>query len=151
MRSPAILDAKIYHRISKALTMDFGLFKSPFSREVLTGSANLNFIRRAQAVVALVPGRQIGLHVRGWIKENVLSYAAGVFNGNDFGENENDNDNFLYAMRLFYSGKPIIHVTSTSREEDLFKVEFGISAAYSKDKDVTIGEWFCGKEVVAGR
>ena len=154
LRSPAILDAKIYHRISNALTIDFGMFKAPFSREFLTGSANLNFIKRAQAVDALVPGRQIGLHARGWIKENVLSYAAGVFNGNDIGENENDNDNFLYAMRLVYSGKQIIHIASTSREENLSKFEFGISAAYSKDKDVTIGNGlvsgFAGKRLLLG-
>ena len=138
--SPAILDAKIYSRFSTALTLDVGLFKSPFSREFLTSATNLDFIKRAQVVDALAPSRQIGIHARGWLKENVLSYAAGIFNGNDFGENENDNDNFLYVGRLVFSGKPIIHITSTTREEESGKTEYGINVAYSNDDDVTIGK-----------
>ena len=138
LQSPAITDAKVYHRLSEAFTLDVGLFKTPFSRELLTGSANLDFVKRSQVVIALVPARQIGMHVRGAISANV-NYACGLFNGNDFGDNENDNDNFLFVGRLVFSGIPLIHITPTTQEEEASaKAQVGVSVAYSKDDDVNI-------------
>lgn len=97
--SPAILDARIYYKISKAFVVDAGLYKTSFSREFLISAANIDFVNRAQLTV-LAPNRQIGVQARGVIPGTVLSYAAGVFNGNRFSNNQNDNNEFLYTGRL---------------------------------------------------
>jgi phosphate-selective porin OprO and OprP len=97
--SPAILDARIYYKISKAFVVDAGLYKAPFSREFLISAADIDFVNRAQ-LTALAPNRQIGVQARGVLPGTVLSYVAAMFNGNRFSINQNDNNEFLYTGRL---------------------------------------------------
>ena len=45
--SPTILDAMTYFRLSPAVTIAAGLFRSPFSKEQLTGAGAIDFVNRS--------------------------------------------------------------------------------------------------------
>jgi len=123
----SVLDAKAYYRFSKGLIVDAGLFKSPFSKEFLTPAESIDFVNRSRVVTVLVPARQIGIQARGWISENFpIWYGLGVFNGNGFGTNSNDNNNFLYSGRI--AAHPF-----KNKENSADQLEIGINAAYSRD------------------
>jgi hypothetical protein len=146
--SPAILDAKMHYRISPALTLDAGLFKSPFSAEFLIGAESIDFVNRSQVVTALAPGRQIGVQARGWVSQNVVSYAAGVFNGNSYARNNNDNDDFLYAGRL------ALYPTIFNESNSSARLEIAVNVAHSHDDRATLGGGllgnFSGKRTLRG-
>lgn len=129
--SPAILDAKIYYKISDAFIVDAGLYKSTFSREFLISAADIDFVNRAQ-LASLAPNRQIGVTFRGVIPGTFLFYSAGVFNGNRFSINKNDNNKFLYVGRL--SLNPDIK----NEADKSAKLEIAVNIAQSTDKNVNL-------------
>ncbi|MBS4035373.1 MAG: hypothetical protein KGZ85_12960 [Ignavibacterium sp.] len=144
--SPAILDARIYYKISKAFVVDAGLYKTPFSREFLISAANIDFVSRAQ-LASLSPNRQIGVQARGVIPGTVLSYAAGVFNGNRFSNNQNDNNEFLYTGRLALNPD----ITGGTNNND--KLEIAVNVAQSNDGNVNVSRIdpnFNGKRFLVG-
>ncbi len=134
--SPAILDAKAYYRFSPALVVDVGLYKAPFSRELLTGAGNLDFARRSQVVTALAPARQIGASLRGDVADGVVSYGVGIFNGNKFNGNRNDSNDFLYVARLSVFPKAL----QGTRPGD--RLELAINVGRSQDEDTDFGGGF---------
>ena len=134
INSPAILDAKIYIQLKKSFRLNAGLFKSPFSGEYLTPAADIDFVNRSRVVSSLAPKRQTGVMVSGWNSGRKIYYALGMFNGNGFNGNMNDNNNLLYAGRLAFNP---LNSAGTGR-----KLEFGINAAASRDDDVNIGGGF---------
>lgn len=141
--TPAILDAKAYWKYSDQFRMDAGLFKSPFSGEFLTGADAIDFVNRSKVAATLSPARQIGLQVSGWLKPDVIHYAAGVFNGNGFRSNSNDNNHFLYSGRLEY------HAQSSETNSLLV----GVNGAISEDDNVSISGLannFRGTRTLAG-
>lgn len=131
--SPALLDAMMYYHLSENLMLDVGLFKAPFSKEFLTPASAIDFVNRSQAVTALTPGRQIGVQIAGTAANDIIQYQAGLFNGNSFRQNANDNDNFLYAGRLMLF--PLLAGAERPEEE----LEIGLSLAVSKDDNATLG------------
>lgn len=64
---------------SRVLQVRAGKFKLPFSREELTGAANLDFSFRSRAADQLSPGRDLGVMAHGRLLGRRLSYQAGVF------------------------------------------------------------------------
>ncbi|TYP95352.1 Phosphate-selective porin O and P [Fodinibius salinus] len=126
--SPTILDAKAYWKYSEGFQIDAGLFKSPFSYELLTGAAAIDFVNRSRVVSSLAPSRQIGVQVSGWLLPNTIHYAAGAFNGNGFGGNSNDNNNFLYSGRLEY------HMQSSPNNN----LVLGVNGAISEDDNISL-------------
>ena len=144
-QSPAILDARMYYRFSSRVTLDIGQFKAPFSKEFLTSAAGIDFVNRSQAVSVLRPGWQIGLQVRGSTDDNLLRYAAGIFNGNGFSLNNNDDANFMYVARIAVF--PALGPSTSSAGA----LEIGANAAYSKDTGVSL-PWmiFEGKRLLLG-
>lgn len=130
--SPAILDAKIFYKLSDAVIFDAGLFKAPFSAEFLIGAPDIDFVNRSQVASSLAVNRQLGFQIGGLIPGTGLNYAVGIFNGNRFADNVNDNNDFLYAGRVVYN-------SFLSDNQDRSKIiEFGLNAAYSKDSYVNI-------------
>ncbi len=129
VRSPAILDARMYLRVSPRFIIDVGQFKAPFSKEFLTSAGAIDFVNRAQVVTALSPARQIGVQATAWLKPEVTSLAVGVFNGNGFGRNNNDNNHFLYSARLS---------TFPSRNDEKSRLEIGVNVAVSADDGVSL-------------
>lgn len=145
-RSPAILDARIYYELSKAFSLDAGLYKSPFSREFLISSSNIDFVNRAQ-LANLAPNRQIGIMARGLIPNTALTYSAGVFNGNRFNTNGNDNNDLLYMGRLSFNPD----ITNGSDKSN--KLELAVNIAQSNDSNVSIpgiDANYNGKRLLAG-
>ncbi len=132
--SPTLLDAKMYYRISDHVSIDAGRFKSPFSKEFLTYAGGIDFVNRAQVVSAMAPGRQIGVQIHGTTADRLLGFAAGVFNGNGFSPNNNDDNNFLFVGRVIFF--PLI------RKEDAGLLEIGFNAGASDDSNVNLGSGF---------
>ena len=100
LNNKSLLDANMHYNFTQSFAVKAGLFKSPFSYEYLTGAADIDFVNRSSVVNQLAPRRQIGLQLQGEMADGSFKYTAGMFNGNGFGLNENDDDQFLYVARL---------------------------------------------------
>ncbi len=79
-RSPAVLDALASYHPTAGVRVSAGLFKTPFSREILTSSSRLDVIGRGRAVVPVSPGRQAGVAVDVGMDGSPLLVRAGLFN-----------------------------------------------------------------------
>src|SRR6266496_3939984 len=84
-----------------------GQYKAPFGLEQLTPDTALFIIERSLPTGAITPDRQIGIELWGkpftsiWPKQkDLLTYYAGIFNGNGRNTTVNDNNNFMYVGRL---------------------------------------------------
>src|SRR5437764_720692 len=95
-----------WHQFAEA-NVKAGQWKAPFGLEQLTPDPSLIIIERSLPTGALTPERQIGVQVWGkpftniWPGEkDLLTYYAGIFNGNGRNTTNNDNNNFMYVGRL---------------------------------------------------
>src|SRR6266498_649447 len=84
-----------------------GQWKAPFGLEQLTPDTSLYIIERSLPTGAITPERQIGVQLWGkplatvWPEQkDLLTYYAGIFNGNGRNITNNDNNNFMYVGRL---------------------------------------------------
>ena len=84
-----------------------GQYKAPFGLEQLTPDTALLTIERTLPTNAITPDRQIGVELWGkpftsiWPEQkDLLTYYAGIFNGNGRNVTVNDNNNFMYVGRL---------------------------------------------------
>lgn len=147
--SPAILDALVYYRASPTVSVGVGQFKVPFSQEFLTYAGSIDFVNRSRTVTALAPGRQIGAQLAIDSLADVLGLRIGAFNGNAFSANGNDNDSFLYVLRLSGTVE-----TGDRSDGGSDRIELGASLAHSKDDGLSLGEGvvsdFTGKRTLAG-
>ncbi len=144
--SPAILDAELHYRVADELVLQAGQFKAPFSRELLTGAGDLDFIDRSRIVAALAPSRQIGAEARGKLAQGRVEYAAGAFNGNGIGSRTNDDDRVMGVARL---GGWLLGAAPGSAA----RLELGGNLAYSEDASVSLGSFgtgFAGTRTVWG-
>src|SRR5437667_2618522 len=90
-----------------AAQIKVGQYKAPFGLEQLTPDTALLIIERSNTTGAITPDRQIGVELWGkpltniWpAQKDLLTYYAGIFNGNGRNINNNDNNNFMYVGRL---------------------------------------------------
>ncbi len=95
-----------WHSIPEA-NLKIGQYKAPFGLEQLTPDTLIYTIERSLPTGALTPERQIGAML--WGKplatampeqKDLLTYYAGVFNGNGRNFNSNDNSQFMWVGRL---------------------------------------------------
>jgi len=84
-----------------------GQYKAPFGLDQLTPDTSLLTIERTLPTGAITPDRQIGVELWGkplaiiWPDQaDLLTYYAGIFNGNGRNITNNDNNNFMYVGRL---------------------------------------------------
>src|SRR5947207_10187360 len=89
------------------MNLKVGQWKAPFGLEQITPDTQIFTIERSLPTGALTPERQIGVQLWGKPLTNVLpdekdlvTYYAGVFNGNGRNFNNNDNNEFMYVARL---------------------------------------------------
>lgn len=144
--SPAILDAEVHYRAHDALVLQAGQFKAPFSRELLTGAGDLDFIDRSRVVTALAPNRQMGVEARGRLAEGRVEYAAGAFNGNGIGSRTNDDQRVMGVARL---GWWLLGAAPGSAR----RLELAANVGYSRDASVNLGPLvtgFAGKRTLWG-
>ena len=90
-----------------AAQVKIGQYKAPFGLEQLTPDTTLYTIERTLPTGAITPDRQIGVELWGkpltsiWPEQqDLLTYYAGIFNGNGRNITVNDNNNFMFAGRL---------------------------------------------------
>jgi phosphate-selective porin OprO and OprP len=90
-----------------AAQIKVGQYKAPFGLEQLTPDTTLFAIERTLPTGAITPERQIGVELWGqpftsiWPEQkDLLTYYAGVFNGNGRNINTNDDNYFMYVGRL---------------------------------------------------
>src|SRR5881409_2485690 len=95
-----------YHEFPAA-QVKIGQYKAPFGLEQLTPDTSLLTIERTLPTGAITPDRQIGAELWGkpftsiWPEQkDLLTYYAGIFNGNGRNITVNDNNNFMFAGRL---------------------------------------------------
>jgi phosphate-selective porin len=95
-----------WHAMPEA-NIKVGQWKAPFSLEQPFPDPQLFTIERSLPVNALTPERQIGAQIWGkpfahlWPEQkDLLTYYAGIFNGNGKNITNNDNNNFMYVGRL---------------------------------------------------
>jgi len=95
-----------WHQFAEA-NVKVGQWKAPFGLEQITPDPSLIIIERSLPTGAITPERQIGVQVWGKPFTNVwpngkdlLTYYAGIFNGNGRNVSVNDNNNFMYVGRL---------------------------------------------------
>jgi phosphate-selective porin OprO and OprP len=103
-----------WHQFPEA-NFKIGQWKAPFGLEQITPDEVLFTIERSLPTGAITPERQIGAQLWGkplarlWPEEkDLLTYYAGVFNGNGRNTTINDNNNFMTVGRLEllpYKGK----------------------------------------------
>src|SRR5437588_1316520 len=84
-----------------------GQWKAPFGLDQITPDTTLYTIERTLPTGAITPERQIGIQLWGkpfatiWPGQaDLLTYYAGIFNGNGRNITNNDNNNFMYVGRL---------------------------------------------------
>src|SRR5437773_10878261 len=95
-----------WHQFPEA-QVKIGQWKAPFGLEQTTPDTTLYIIERSLPTGAITPDRQIGIQLWGkpfanvWPdQKDLLTYYAGVFNGNGRNTTVNDNNNFMYVGRL---------------------------------------------------
>src|SRR5438445_3263915 len=95
-----------WHQFAEA-NVKLGQWKAPFGLEQLTPDQYLIIIERSLPTGAITPERQIGVQLWGKPFANIwpdgkdlLTYYAGIFNGNGRNTTNNDNNNFMYVGRL---------------------------------------------------
>jgi phosphate-selective porin OprO and OprP len=95
-----------WHQYPEA-QIKIGQWKAPFGLEQLTPDYALYTIERTLPTGAITPDRQIGAQLWGkpfagvWPdQKDLLTYYAGIFNGNGRNVSVNDNNNFMYVGRL---------------------------------------------------
>ena len=116
-----------WHQFAEA-NVKLGQWKAPFGLEQLTPDQYLIIIERSLPTGAITPERQIGIQLWGKPFANIwpdgkdlLTYYAGIFNGNGRNTTNNDNNNFMYVGRL---------------ESTLFKGFFGKDSSLKLGADV---------------
>src|SRR5438093_3366923 len=95
-----------WHQFPEA-QIKIGQCKAPFGLEQLTPDTTLFMIERSLPTGAITTDRQIGAQLWGkpfasvWPdQKDLLTYYAGIFNGNGRNISNNDNNNFMYVGRL---------------------------------------------------
>jgi phosphate-selective porin OprO and OprP len=95
-----------WHQLAAA-QIKAGQYKAPFGLEQLTPDTTLYTIERSLPTNAITPERQIGVELWGkpftsiWPEQkDLLTYYAGIFNGNGRNISVNDNNEFMYVGRL---------------------------------------------------
>jgi phosphate-selective porin OprO/OprP len=95
-----------WHRYPE-FNIKVGQYKAPFGLEQLTSDTKLFTLERAEVTSALTPERQVGVQLWGKPLTNIfpeqkdlLTYYAGIFNGNGRNISVNDNNEYMYVARL---------------------------------------------------
>jgi phosphate-selective porin OprO/OprP len=95
-----------WHQFPEA-QVKVGQYKAPFGLEQLTADTVIFFAERSLPTGAITPDRQVGAQLWGkpftnvWPEQkDLLTYYAGIFNGDGRNITVNDNNNFMYVGRL---------------------------------------------------
>ncbi|MCA1657916.1 MAG: hypothetical protein LC627_01300, partial [Verrucomicrobiaceae bacterium] len=127
-----------WHRFPE-FNVKIGQYKAPFGLEQITSDTKLFTIERSEVTSALTPERQIGVQI--WGKpfaslfpgqKDLLTYYAGIFNGNGRNITVNDNNEYMYVGRL-----EVQALKAKIFNEDA-SLKFGVNALSSRDESGTV-------------
>jgi len=129
-------DAYLAYAFDPALTIRAGQFKTPYSRQALTGAGDLIFVDRAITDKVFPLGRDVGVMAHGGFgggADDLVAYSFGVFNGE--GDNRSNDDRGLaYAARLAVSPFGEVPYTEGNlRRTEAFQATIGINAQLHQD------------------
>ncbi len=127
-RAAALEEAEIRLLVLPGANVTLGQFKTPFSMENWTSTKKLDMVERTQVVTALAPDKDIGVMAGGQFFAKRFGYRAAVVNGNGHNNSANDNDQFLYVLRL--EGTPLQHLPLWNKD---LTITVGANGAYSRD------------------
>jgi len=110
-----VLDANIHFTYFDFFSLVLGAQKTPFGRNHMTSSKDLEFIERplvASQLMAIpasadggliglgLPDRDVGIQFHGKLFEGILNYYAGIFNGTGEFFSDNWDGKFAYTARV---------------------------------------------------
>src|SRR6184192_3080080 len=120
-----------WHQFPEA-QIKVGQWKAPFGLEQITPDTTLLLAERSLPTGAITPDRQVGAQLWGkpftniWpAQKDLLTYYAGIFNGNGRNVSVNDNNNFMYVGRLElmpFKGKIFGQVSSLKLGADVLNI-----------------------------
>jgi len=125
--TPQIYDAYVNYRVSPALQLQAGKFKSPIGLEQLQSDRDLSFNERSLAT-DLVPNRDVGFLLHGDLLSGRLNYSAGVLNGVGdarISGNSPFQDDKEYVARLF--AQPF----KTDKDSPLRGLGLGVAGSFA--------------------
>lgn len=127
-----------WHRFPE-FNVKIGQYKAPFGLDQLTPDTKLYLTERSQVTSALTPERQLGVTI--WGKplasvfpeqKDLLTYSAGIFNGNGRNFSVNDNNEYMYVGRV-----EVQPFKAKIFNEDAW-LKFGTDALTSRDDAGTV-------------
>lgn len=142
-RAAALEEAEIRIPALPQVNVTLGQFKTPFSMENWTSTKKLDMVERTQVVTALAPDKDIGVMVGGQFFSKRFGYRAAVVNGNGHNNSANDNDQFLYVLRL--EGAPVQHLPLWNKD---LTITIGANGAYSRDSAARADAIFGVKDAI---
>ena len=150
-----LLDARIGARVHPSVTIDAGRFKTPYSREFLTGAGSIDFVNRSQSVSALAPNRALGIAARGPISSEV-SYSLGLFNGGG-GAGGNARGEMMGVARISWQRGGLEVAVNAARQGDRRVLAVGddpsiatVRSLVGADARLTVDGWLLAAEVDIG-
>ena len=141
VRAPALLDARISFPATDRIIIDTGLYKAPFSGELLDPIQGLDMVDRSRIVRAMAPQRQVGIMARSSGLSSGLSARIGVFNGNGIAPRGNDDNSFMVAGRLEHRAETVRVGANVARDGDS-------QALFGTDIRYTPGPWIASTEFI---
>lgn len=127
-----------WHRYPE-FQIKIGQYKAPFGLEQISPDPKLFTAERSQVTSALTPERQVGVEI--WGKpftslfpeqKDLLTYYAGVFNGNGRNITVNDNNEYMYVGRIE------VQALKAKIFNENATVKFGANALSSRDENGTV-------------
>jgi phosphate-selective porin OprO/OprP len=118
-------DAFVNVRPLKALEVQLGRFKIPFSLDQMTGSMNVDFAYRSLAGTYLAPGRDAGVMAHGAMLKKRLKYEAGIFH--EGGDNARVTEDVGRVNQRTIAGRIVSRPWNSTRLPLLHNLEVGVA------------------------
>ena len=128
----ALTDGYINWNRYEAFNVKAGQYKTHFGYEQLMADTATLTIERSYLNDRLTASRQIGASITGSVLEKRLSYAAGIFNGNNVNNGFNDGNDFMGTARI--EGIPV--KTKVGQQDVTWAL--GVNGLVSEDTSASI-------------
>lgn len=139
--TPALVDARVRWTPVRAVEVEAGAFKPPFSRNYLTSRQDLLRDDRMRVVRRLVPGRQIGVAAAAAVPGTATTLRAGLANGNGLATEPDDGGPMLFGR------------VEQGIRLGAGRLDVGANAAWGRDGAVGLAdrtEDFAGRRAIVG-
>jgi hypothetical protein len=134
----ALREAYIEKAFEKALNLRFGQYKTPYSRQFITSSANLEFVDRWIGHGSFFQNYQPGMMLHGLFggeKSDLFEYYAGVFNGNGVNvqQTAGGDNRVMEVVRVAMNPMGAVKYSESDYAGGDFKAALGLNGWSSSD------------------